>query len=147
MEDAHTHFLSLPEDYTAAFFAVYDGHGGFKVSQYASLHLHKRVVNNHHYGRNLYQTAKKKFLILAEGNPVEAIKRGFLELDQQMLEDDETKDEMSGTTAITVLIKNSTIYCGKFYYKVELVAPLSRYMTLIFINAILEYLIYIFNNL
>lgn len=28
MEDAHTHILSLPDDQDAAFFAVYDGHGG-----------------------------------------------------------------------------------------------------------------------
>lgn len=28
MEDAHTEILSLREDKTAAFFGVYDGHGG-----------------------------------------------------------------------------------------------------------------------
>lgn len=28
MEDAHTHILALPEDPTASFFGVYDGHGG-----------------------------------------------------------------------------------------------------------------------
>jgi len=28
MEDAHTHILSLPDDPSAAFFGVYDGHGG-----------------------------------------------------------------------------------------------------------------------
>ena len=28
MEDAHTHILSLPDDPSAAFFAVFDGHGG-----------------------------------------------------------------------------------------------------------------------
>jgi hypothetical protein len=28
MEDSHTHILSLPDDPAAAFFAVYDGHGG-----------------------------------------------------------------------------------------------------------------------
>ena len=27
MEDAHTHLLELPEDPSAAFFAVFDGHG------------------------------------------------------------------------------------------------------------------------
>ena len=30
MEDAHTHILSLPGDPSAAFFAVFDGHGGEK---------------------------------------------------------------------------------------------------------------------
>lgn len=28
MEDSHTHILALPDDQDAAFFAVYDGHGG-----------------------------------------------------------------------------------------------------------------------
>lgn len=28
MEDAHTHILSMKEDKDAAFFAVFDGHGG-----------------------------------------------------------------------------------------------------------------------
>jgi protein phosphatase 2C family protein 2/3 len=27
MEDAHCHFLALPEDKDLAFFGVYDGHG------------------------------------------------------------------------------------------------------------------------
>lgn len=69
MEDAHTHLLALPDDRTAAFFAVYDGHGcvfylsrflnnfsfrGSRVSQYAGLHLHKRIVNNSFYGKRKY---------------------------------------------------------------------------------------------
>jgi protein phosphatase 2C family protein 2/3 len=28
MEDAHTHILEMENDRSAAFFAVYDGHGG-----------------------------------------------------------------------------------------------------------------------
>lgn len=28
MEDAHVHLLSLPDDKSCAYFAVYDGHGG-----------------------------------------------------------------------------------------------------------------------
>lgn len=52
MEDAHTHLLTLPDDKDAAFFAVYDGHGGDKVAHYASLHLHKKIVKNNLYGFN-----------------------------------------------------------------------------------------------
>lgn len=29
MEDCHVHILSLPDDPGTAFFAVYDGHGGY----------------------------------------------------------------------------------------------------------------------
>jgi len=50
--------------------------------------------------------------ISAEGRIAEAIKRGFLELDEQMMNDEETRQEMSGTTAITTLIKDKIIYCG-----------------------------------
>jgi len=45
MEDAHTHILSLPEDKTCAFLAVYDGHGGAKVAHYSCKHLHTRIAN------------------------------------------------------------------------------------------------------
>jgi protein phosphatase 2C family protein 2/3 len=97
MEDAHTHLLALPDDNKAAFFAVYDGHGGAKVSEYAGIHLHKRIVNNQFY---------------KEDRIPEAIQHGFLDLDEQMINDEGIKEEMSGTTAITVLIKNNVVYCG-----------------------------------
>ncbi len=51
MEDAHIHLLAVPDDTQAAFFAVYDGHGGAKVSQYAGIHLHKLIATNTHYGQ------------------------------------------------------------------------------------------------
>lgn len=47
-----------------------------------------------------------------EGNIEEAIKQGFLALDEKMRNDDEMRDDMSGTTAVVVLIKNKKIYCG-----------------------------------
>ena len=49
MEDAHTQILSLDNDKDAAFFAVYDGHGGSKVAEYAGMHLHDRIVNHPSY--------------------------------------------------------------------------------------------------
>lgn len=53
MEDAHTHLLAVPDDNKAAFFAVYDGHGGSKVSQYAGTHLHKTIATNSLYCKSL----------------------------------------------------------------------------------------------
>ncbi|CAI5445497.1 unnamed protein product [Caenorhabditis angaria] len=97
MEDAHTHLLSLPDDPKCAFFAVYDGHGGAKVSQYAGINLHKRIV------------ARKEF---AEGDIKNALQQGFLDLDQQMRHDEEMKDDVSGTTAVVVVIKEDQVYCG-----------------------------------
>jgi protein phosphatase 2C family protein 2/3 len=97
MEDSHTHLLSLPDDNNAAFFAVYDGHGGARVANYASMHLHKRIVNHELY---------------AKGEVEEALRQSFLQIDEQMMQDDETREDSSGTTAITVLIKDSAIYCA-----------------------------------
>jgi len=97
MEDAHTQILSLNDDKNAAFFAVYDGHGGSKVAEYAGNHLHDRITK---------QTTFK------DGNIPDAIRRGFLALDEDMLEDEEMKEELAGTTAICVIIKDKKIYCG-----------------------------------
>lgn len=53
MEDAHTHLLAVPDDKDACFFAVYDGHGGSRISQYAGIHLHKRIVQTEAYGTTI----------------------------------------------------------------------------------------------
>ncbi|CAI4230437.1 unnamed protein product [Auanema sp. JU1783] len=97
MEDAHTHLLALPDDPQCAFFAVYDGHGGPRVSQYAGINLHKQVLQTKEY---------------KEGNLVGSLRKGFLALDDQMRQDEEMKDDASGTTAVVVLIKNKVLYCG-----------------------------------
>jgi protein phosphatase 2C family protein 2/3 len=46
MEDAHTQILSLDNDKNAAFFAVYDGHGGPRVAEYAGANLHNKIVQH-----------------------------------------------------------------------------------------------------
>ncbi|KAI0228535.1 putative protein phosphatase 2C T23F11.1 [Lamellibrachia satsuma] len=97
MEDAHVQMLSLPGDKDASFFAVFDGHGGARVAQYAGTHLHKKILSDPAY---------------AEGQVEEAIRRGFLATDEDMLNDDSMKEELAGTTAVIVLIKNSKIFCG-----------------------------------
>ncbi|KFM67045.1 Hypothetical protein phosphatase 2C T23F11.1, partial [Stegodyphus mimosarum] len=97
MEDAHTHLLSLAEDKEASFFAVYDGHGGAKVAEYAGNNLHKKIVSHPAYKK---------------GDIVEAIKSSFLEVDADMLKDENMRDELAGTTAVIVLLKNGKIYCG-----------------------------------
>ncbi|CAJ0942558.1 unnamed protein product, partial [Mesorhabditis belari] len=97
MEDAHTHLLSLPDDPNTAFFAVYDGHGGAKVSQYAGIHLHKNIVQQQEY---------------KDGDIEGALKKGFLGMDDKMRADEEMKDDGSGTTAVVVLVQRDTVYCG-----------------------------------
>ncbi|GMR41889.1 hypothetical protein PMAYCL1PPCAC_12084 [Pristionchus mayeri] len=96
MEDAHTHLLSLPNDHGTAFFAVYDGHGGAKVSQYAGAHLHLTIEKQDAYNEDIE----------------EALRTGFMALDEQMKNDDEMKDDMSGTTAVAVVVKDGFAYCA-----------------------------------
>ncbi|EYC24650.1 hypothetical protein Y032_0013g2028 [Ancylostoma ceylanicum] len=97
MEDAHTHLLSLPDDPRCAFFAVYDGHGGPKASQFAGINLHKQILQQADY---------------AQGNLPEALRKGFLALDEQMRSDDEMRDDVSGATAVVVLVKDDVIHCA-----------------------------------
>jgi protein phosphatase 2C family protein 2/3 len=98
MEDSHTHILSLaPEDPTASFFAVYDGHGGAKVAAYAGDHLHRTILQQEEY---------------AAGKIEDAIRKGFLQIDQDMLSDAVMKEELAGSTAIAIIVKGGRIYIG-----------------------------------
>ncbi|XP_044748427.1 probable protein phosphatase 2C T23F11.1 [Coccinella septempunctata] len=97
MEDFHTHILSMPNDPNTAFFGVFDGHGGGKIAEYVGKHLHKYVTNQREY---------------SEGNIPEAMRKGFLEIDDAMALEESLTRERSGTTAITVIVKNNQIYCA-----------------------------------
>ncbi|KAF0294962.1 putative protein phosphatase 2C T23F11.1 [Amphibalanus amphitrite] len=97
MEDAHTHILSLPGDPAAAFFAVFDGHGGDKVAEFASRHLHTVLV-----GRPEYSV----------GRVAEALQQACLQLDRMMLADETLRDVRAGTTAVCALIKDGVLYCA-----------------------------------
>ncbi|XP_063916035.1 probable protein phosphatase 2C T23F11.1 [Zophobas morio] len=97
MEDSHTHILSLPDDPDTAFFAVYDGHGGSKISEYAGKHLHKFVTNREEYKK---------------GDVEEGMKQAFLEIDRVMLDEESLKNEQSGSTAVAIIIKNNLLYCA-----------------------------------
>ena len=98
MEDAHTHILSLgPEDPSASFFAVYDGHGGAKVAAYAGDHLHRTILSQEEY---------------AAGDIEEAVRKGFLQIDQDMLSDSDMREELAGTTAIAIIVRDQKIFVG-----------------------------------
>ena len=73
---------------TKSFSLVYDGHGGSKIASHVSRHLHKYIVRRQEYKEGKYE---------------KAIVKGFLECDEAMKTDESLKDEMSGSTAITLL--------------------------------------------
>lgn len=97
MEDSHTHILSLPDKPDTSFFAVYDGHGGSKAAEYAGKYLHRHISKN---------------LEVTNGDMTQAIKKGFLELDDVMKHDSEMEDESSGCTAVVVMVRDNKLYCG-----------------------------------
>lgn len=97
MEDAHTQLLSFNNDKQSAFFAVYDGHGGPKVAEYAGNHLHQKILNN---------------ISFKEGQIADSMRKGFMGIDQDMLADEDMREELAGTTAISVIIKDKKIYCA-----------------------------------
>lgn len=68
----------------------------------------------------LSRTMMQVVILAAEGKIEEAIKEGFLSLDEKMKHDEEMREDMSGTTAVVVIIKNKKIYCGTFYYFIHL---------------------------
>ncbi|KAH8380317.1 hypothetical protein KR009_009929 [Drosophila setifemur] len=96
MEDAHTHILSLPDDPQSAFFAVYDGHGGEAVAKFAGKNLHKFVTKRPEY----------------RDNTVVALKKSFLDFDREMMQNGSWAEQVSGSTAVVVLIRERRLYCA-----------------------------------
>jgi len=86
-EDAHVTFVSLEQDPTTSFFAVYDGHGGKGASTYCKEKLHKNVLE-----RKCYATDKKK-----------ALTKGFIKTDEKYLA--KVKDD--GSCAVVALLTKS----------------------------------------
>jgi len=74
---------------------------GAKIAQYAGRHLHKHIVNSMAYEEGRYE---------------DAMREAFLRIDQTMMEDTELMEEMSGTTAVTALLKNNTLYVVSQYF-------------------------------
>lgn len=65
------------------------------MAKHAGAHLHE------------YITKQKEY---KEGNVVDAMKRGFLELDKEMRVDSQLKNVQGGTTVISLLIKDNVAY-------------------------------------
>lgn len=86
----------MPDDPEAAFFGVYDGHGGSSVAQYAGKNLHKFIVKQAEYPDNI----------------AEAMRKGYLAIDEAMLDDKTLRDAMAGSTAVSVIIREGKLYCA-----------------------------------
>lgn len=89
----HTPFGTNPDDH---FFGVFDGHGEFgdRCSQFVKRKLCENLLRN------------SRFLT----DPVEACHGAFLLTNSQLHADSMLDDTMSGTTAITILVRGRKIY-------------------------------------
>ncbi|CAF1026453.1 unnamed protein product [Didymodactylos carnosus] len=47
-----------------------------------------------------------------QGNVESAIRKGYIEFDKEMSQDDDMREDLAGTTALSVLIKDQKLYCG-----------------------------------
>ncbi|CAH8481196.1 unnamed protein product [Heterobilharzia americana] len=93
MEDAHMCLLELPNDPRAAYFSVFDGHGGTRVANHASIHLHEKIVERLEYAQNDIK---------------EAIRQAFLCLDAEM-QSEMTSYSVKSQISRSDTLNNSTV--------------------------------------
>jgi len=96
MEDTYQSQYALNGDMGAAYFAVYDGHGGSRTSMFAMQSLHKMVIER-----------IRKF-----ETPVEALTSAFLQLDSEWLAMASKQNYDDGSTAVACLVKDNVVHCA-----------------------------------
>ncbi|XP_042240357.1 protein phosphatase 1B-like isoform X4 [Homarus americanus] len=118
MEDAHVAVANLPgvlKDW--AFFAVFDGHAGAKISAHCSEHLLNSITS----GEEFQASSIADFETETEEKTINKIKKGihagFLRLDESMrlMPEVVSGEDKSGTTAVCALISPTHIFvanCG-----------------------------------
>jgi len=77
-----------------AFFAVYDGHGGFEAARYLQAHLHHDLVANEHF----------------HTDPRKALHETFLSTDKTFLVRAEREAVQAGATAVVAFIRGTKLY-------------------------------------
>lgn len=51
-------------------------------------------------------------LSLEQGDIESALRKGFIDFDREMASDEEIREDLAGTTAICVVIKDNQLFCG-----------------------------------
>lgn len=87
----------VAHDDHVSFFGVYDGHGGEKAAIFTGSYLHRLIRSTDGYKKQDYHRA---------------LKEGFLNCDQAILNDFNMRDDDSGCAATSVLINGKSIFCG-----------------------------------
>jgi len=76
MEDSHTAVMAIPELPKWSFFAVFDGHAGFKVAEYSSEHLLEVILKQETFKQLISGVAVENDEFI-----IKAVKDAFFELD------------------------------------------------------------------
>ena len=87
--------IRIRSDKKSGFFGVFDGHSGERAALFVAQNLPRYITGTSEYKIGEYK---------------KALKKGFLDCDQAMRKSKYMKGDTSGTTAVTVLIKNEKIY-------------------------------------
>jgi len=122
MEDAHVHEIEFDDDPNAALFAVFDGHGGKEVAEFASRHFAEELKKDENYKAKKYEEALKNTflkidaLLMTEKGKEEIKKitgsiksKGEGEFSGYEASEEEGAD-MKGCTANVAFIKDGKIY-------------------------------------
>jgi hypothetical protein len=51
------------------------------------------------------------FVFLEQGNIEAAIRKGYIEFDKEMSLDEDMREDLAGTTAICVIVKDQKLFC------------------------------------
>jgi len=101
MEDTHKRIDDLKSEgydskYSqAAYYAVYDGHGGVQTAEEVVEKLHPKIFNSK---------------LFEEGDIVGAIHKGFQEMDQFLVEEANKNNSMHGCTCVCSMILDDEVY-------------------------------------
>jgi protein phosphatase 1B len=99
--------LDVPDAPGYSFFGVFDGHGGSFVSDFAAKKLLDTILNT-----DEWKSGDRSDVTIKE-----ALRKGFLILDMELLQQDEIKlrDDHSGSTGVTAMVTPDKIFvanCG-----------------------------------
>ena len=95
MEDAHMCIVNFNGKAEEALFAVFDGHGGREVAAFSKQNFPRVLLES-----DLYKN----------GEYLEALRRGYLRLDELLNEQDKEKWQSVGCTAVSLFFKDKDIF-------------------------------------
>lgn len=86
---------------------------GAKVAQHSCKHLHNRIASLPEFSTSIDLQEKKlsRFVFAGQGNIEAAIRKGYIEFDREMSLDEDIREDLAGTTAICVIIKDQKLFC------------------------------------